>query len=326
MFRPFSQAAGVKCRGYSLALQRVLVDFGADCSFAQAVEKLREHYRIEVPPSSVRSLTEEHGHLMEADPEVDVQLPRGGVRQLLAELDGSFLPLVKVEESGADRRRSRQVEWREAKLGLVGVVGSTRRRYTATMATAEVAGRYWKQAALQSGAGRATVVHCRGDGAGWIIGQTREQFGEQGRFLVDFYHVSEYLAAAGQALAAEESQGWLTRQQTLLKESRAEEVLEQLAAHREAEESSAGEAPVSRCYRYLAERREYLDYAGAIKAGLPIGSGEIESGHRSVIQQRLKISGAWWKAENAEKMLALRVCRANGDWEGYWRGQRQAHA
>jgi hypothetical protein len=37
-----------------------------------------------------------------------------------------------------------------------------------------------------------------------------------------------------------------------------------------------------------------------------------------VIQHRLKIAGAWWKTENAEKMLALRVMRANGDWEKYW--------
>jgi hypothetical protein len=41
--RPFSQKAGVQCRGYSRPLQRALVDFGADESFGGAVEKLREH-------------------------------------------------------------------------------------------------------------------------------------------------------------------------------------------------------------------------------------------------------------------------------------------
>jgi hypothetical protein len=35
-----------------------------------------------------------------------------------------------------------------------------------------------------------------------------------------------------------------------------------------------------------------------LAAGLPIGSGEIESAHRYVIQNRLKIAGAWWKMEN----------------------------
>jgi hypothetical protein len=32
----------------------------------------------------------------------------------------------------------------------------------------------------------------------------------------------------------------------------------------------------------------------------------------------LKIPGAWWKIENADKMLALRVTRANGNRKNYW--------
>jgi hypothetical protein len=51
---------------------------------------------------------------------------------------------------------------------------------------------------------------------------------------------------------------------------------------------------------------------------LPIGSGEVESAHRYVIQKRLKLSGAWWTSENAQVMLNLRVTRANGGWHQYW--------
>lgn len=78
------------------------------------------------------------------------------------------------------------------------------------------------------------------------------------------------------------------------------------------------EAPIRACFRYLDKRRDQLDYRSAIEAGLPIGSGEIASSHRSVIQERLKISGAWWLEENVPKMLALRVARANGEWQSYW--------
>jgi len=59
----------------------------------------------------------------------------------------------------------------------------------------------------------------------------------------------------------------------------------------------------------------------AIDANLPIGSGEIESAHRYVIQDRLKIPGAWWKENNAAKMLALKTLRANNEWEDYWKGR-----
>jgi len=70
----------------------------------------------------------------------------------------------------------------------------------------------------------------------------------------------------------------------------------------------------------------FLDYKGALAAGLPIGSGEIESGHRYVFQNRLKIAGSWWKTENLKKMIALRVVRANGGWEDYWSEVRQEAA
>jgi hypothetical protein len=68
----------------------------------------------------------------------------------------------------------------------------------------------------------------------------------------------------------------------------------------------------------LINRPGQFNYQDAIADDLPIGSGEIESAHRYVIQQRLKLSACWWKLENAMTMLALRVLRANGDWDSYW--------
>ena len=62
----------------------------------------------------------------------------------------------------------------------------------------------------------------------------------------------------------------------------------------------------------------------ALKEELPIGSGEIESAHYYVIQQRLKLTGAWWKEDKAAKMLALKIIRANGQWEAYWQRGKAA--
>jgi hypothetical protein len=42
------------------------------------------------------------------------------------------------------------------------------------------------------------------------------------------------------------------------------------------------------------------------------------------VQKRLKIAGAWWKTENANAMLNLRMGRLNGYWEAYWDSQRAA--
>ena len=111
---------------------------------------------------------------------------------------------------------------------------------------------------------------------------------------------------------------WLETQKQRLKNNDVSEVLHQLPPYVEAEAVDNDHAPVRACVRYLSNRLQLLDYKGAIEKGLPIGSGEIESAHRYVIQQRLKIPGAWWKADNMEPMLALRVVRANGDWDQYW--------
>jgi len=78
------------------------------------------------------------------------------------------------------------------------------------------------------------------------------------------------------------------------------------------------DAPVRACSRYISNRTELLDYQGALAADLPIGSGEIESAHRYVIQSRLKRAGAWWTLDNLDNMLALRILRANREWEDYW--------
>jgi hypothetical protein len=76
--------------------------------------------------------------------------------------------------------------------------------------------------------------------------------------------------------------------------------------------------PVRDAYRYISERSEHLDYAKAARDGYPIGSGEIESGHRHIVQQRLKLPGAWWCETNAQRMLNLRTARSNGLWTHYW--------
>ena len=69
------------------------------------------------------------------------------------------------------------------------------------------------------------------------------------------------------------------------------------------------EHPLHRLAGYLENRQEQLDYAAACQEGLPIGSGMVERGHRTVIQARLKLPGAWWKEETVDPMLALRTLR-----------------
>ena len=95
-------------------------------------------------------------------------------------------------------------------------------------------------------------------------------------------------------------------------------MLARLAAAGEPAGVAEEDAPVRAAHRYLSNRPDQLDYAAALAADPPIGSGLIEAGHRHVLHARLKVSGAWWKRENAEAMVQARVCRANGRWAASW--------
>ena len=48
--------------------------------------------------------------------------------------------------------------------------------------------------------------------------------------------------------------------------------------------------------------------------GLLIGSGAIESAHRNVLQQRLKLSGQRWSIEGAQNIANLRAYNKGNQW------------
>jgi hypothetical protein len=161
--------------------------------------------------------------------------------------------------------------------------------------------------------GATSHVHAVGDGAPWIVGQMEEHFGAQGSYLIDFYHVCEYLSAAAKAIAkhAAARDAWMNAQKEALKTGRLE-ALAALAGHIEAPEIDDDQAPVRRCHRYLSA---ILTPWPTICRWAPV---EIESAHRYIAQQRLKRPSAWWRVDHAEYMLALRINHRNGDWVAYW--------
>lgn len=313
VLRPFCVRAGVRPRGRSRRLQRALVDFGAEESFARAAARVQEHYGLNVAAEAVRQQTLKHGAQISA---MRVSPPKQVAPTLITQLDGSMIPIVVPPTAGPDRRRGKHLIWREARLCLARPKESATPCYGATLGSVAVSGAMWNDTAQAAGLGEDTQVHGVGDGAEWILTQFQEQFGPQGDYLVDFYHVSEYLAAAATVIKPKDPERWRRRQQGRLLESKVAAVLRALAAHLEPE--ATAQAPVRSAHRYINQRRAHLDYAGARAAGLCIGSGEIESGHRHVIQQRLKLAGSWWKEPNAQAMLGLRVARSNQLWHRYW--------
>ena len=283
---------------------------------------MKEHYHIDIPVSAVRVLTQGHARVVESiQQDAEIKAP-SAKKRIVAQTDGCFIPMVEtgleLAPEEKDARKKRKVSYKEVRLSLAHELESKDIHYAGTIESVDQAGKQLLGCVKRVGYDQKTQVHCVGDGATWIAYQVEEHFGSRGTYLIDFYHLCEYLAAAAMVCAPSGEKSWLGLQKTLMKQSRADLVLNNLRSHLEHSSIPDKEAPVRVCYRYINNRLHQLDYKYAIEQNLPIGSGEIESAHRYVVQRRLKIPGAAWKPGNANSMLALRTCRANNDWEGYW--------
>jgi hypothetical protein len=312
----------------------VVTDFGADQAFAQVMDKLVEHYGIVIAESTIRRITEGHAQQIfeAAGLARGVQgwpQERGSCAMLIVEMDGGMVPIVEPDATQSDQRKGKRLQWQEAKLCLAHAQGSKTLVYGGTLqGDVATAGQKLFDCAREAGFGRGSYVHGVGDGAPWIADQVEDQFGAQSSYLLDFYHVCDYLAAAAESMVADPAgrKAWMEEQKTRLKTRRGDELLGLLQRHLEPPTVDDSQAPVRQCHRYLSQRREQLDYQSALARDLPIGSGEIESAHRYIAQQRLKRPGAWWRAANADHMLALRLNRANRQWDAYWASNLQQAA
>jgi len=320
--RPFSSSAGVTCRSRSQLLERALVDFGADESFANAARKIREHYGVTVSESTTRLDVEKHAKQIERlDKKECLEYKKADAMEIIGELDGSMVPIVsqkQCESRVSDKRKNKTYEWKEARLAVARAKGRVDANYAAVIGPSCEAGDQLAKAVKRAGENIKTTIHCVADGAPWIAEQVELKFGSKARFLLDFYHASEYLAEASKCCNPSSPKEWLNKQQKSLKNGCAQNVFAELQKHIEHECEANDSCPALKCLNYLLKRESQLDYKAAIASDLPIGSGAVEGGHRSVIQKRLKISGAWWRLDNAQSMLSVRTLRANGQWARYW--------
>jgi hypothetical protein len=198
-----------------LPLQRVITDFGAEVPFHKIPDKLTEHYGISVPVSSSREITERHAEKIFTSEEIETDIPeKHGVDVLIEEVDGCMIPIVKMAEhiedgQKLDRRTTREVDWKEARLCFARPKDTVTPIFGATIGGTEDAGKQMAHCAIRAGLGSNTKVHGVGDGAPWIADQMNMVFGLQGSYLIDLYHLCEYLAAAGNTCAPHAKGSWL---------------------------------------------------------------------------------------------------------------------
>lgn len=285
-----------------------------------AQEALKEHHGIILSASVINKVTQEIGAQARTF-NSEIEPPEKSNPLLIVEIDGSMVPIVEYGEANEKQKKSglkhdRNCHWKEFRLCTVSVLEESKTTYGITRGLPFEAGCMMYETCRIRGMNEFTHIHGVGDGAPWIAEQYEEQFGANHEFLIDFFHVSEYLGEASKVVGSElEGREWYKAQREKLRTNREHEVVKDLE---DLYELNPELEPIEKCLRYLANRIDHLNYASAIAEDLPIGSGEVESGHRSVLQKRLKKPGAWWTMANAETMAHLKTLQANGLWSGFW--------
>jgi hypothetical protein len=314
-----------------------VVRVGAVLPFEQAPDQIAFFTGVTLSRESARRLTETAGAQLVAVEEADLTdlraaLPAPPVGPAVQQLsvDGAMVPLV----GGV---------WSEVKLLTIGTVtpAAAERRpqttdlsYLARLADAD---RFAEAATLEThrrGTATAGTVAAVLDGAAWLQGFVDLHRPDAVRIL-DFPHAAQHLGAAGAAVWGDGSAAtrrWTEQAVCALRAGERVAVLEAVACLPvdQAPDPAAAATRVQETVGYLAARWEQVDYGRFRAAGLPIGSGCVESGHKVVTQARLKGPGMHWAAANVNPLLALRCALLNGRWAEAWprlvRRWRQAGA
>jgi hypothetical protein len=139
--------------------------------------------------------------------------------------------------------------------------------------------------------------------------------------VTDLIHVIHYLWGAGKALSGGEEAATEEWVREAIKKLLTRDVygvvsgMRQSATKRDLR-GSQREA-VEKCAKYLEQRGGTLRYVGALARGMPIATGVIEGACRSLVQDRMGITGARWSVATAEAVLRVRALVASGHWEQY---------
>lgn len=162
------------------------------------------------------------------------------------------------------------------------------------------------------GAHEASELICLGDGAKWIwerIDDLATQLGiDAARVtqVIDWGHAVQTLHEIADARATwpeGEKDKWILRAKKHLHAGDIDSLLDMIDAL--AKGRNANE--VSKHRDYFASNRDRMQYEAFEGAGIPIGSGHVESAIRRVINMRLKSNSMYWLEVNAEGMLLLRA-------------------
>ncbi len=335
--RPVKEQLRIEHGDRSVAVQRALVDFGAEESFGQAAKRFKEHYGWSIDRATVRREVEKTA--TKAEQYVETRLweagwdyiqpltTRPGREQVLVELDGSHVRTgKKVELAAAELTKKRRLpkcqrptDWREVRVGFARPLGVQKDERTFVAHMSHYPEVVWRleRAAFMQGMSTRTEIIAVADGGNGLREALEKQFPRL-TFILDRPHLKQHLYAGAEAMGLKgcERHEWVHDKLRLIDRGQVRRVISTFKRYR-----GKGQQRIANLHEYLERFSDAVHYEKFLVQGFPIGSGEVESAHRYIPQKRLKIPGATWHPDTINPMLALRIIRANGWWENFWTQQ-----
>jgi len=147
------------------------------------------------------------------------------------------------------------------------------------------------------------------------------------RLLLDFYHAREYIGKAASAIfGRDEIKKTLWEEEfshdLKHKQGAAGRLIKELEKQRAALDKKnwiERDEVLRQVITYYQNHQGKMTYAQHVKNNLPIGSGITEAACKTLIKQRMCISGSRWKEDGASCVLALRTLKLTiGRWQQFW--------
>ncbi len=250
---------------------------------------------------------------------------QSSIETFLAELDGCEIRTInhKPIEDETQRKpvynnpkKEKTINWRDVRIGFVrDLESNASKTFVGGMVSYPMIVSQMRRAAILMGLTPNTDVVGVADGAPGLSEELMRQF-PQMQFILDKTHLKDHLYDTAEKLgiAQNERKAWVEPRLSAISRGDVEIVLNELEDLYETKTNDR----LRRLIGYIGRFREPVNYNKFKVDDYPIGSGEIESAHKSILQERLKIPGAGWKEESINPMLALRILRTNEWWEDFW--------
>jgi hypothetical protein len=165
----------------------------------------------------------------------------------------------------------------------------------------------------------------------WRYAQATPLFAEYAQ-LVDFYHATEHLAHAAEALfglGSRQARQWYedSYDKLLHDDLGALRVLRSIDYYAAQKRRGALRRKAIQTERTFFQRNKArMTYASFRQQGLPIGSGPVEAACKTLVKTRLGRAGMQWSWHGGQTILQLRTFVKSQRWEAFWKFYKQQHA